>query len=183
SDSNKLKELYAVKSTFQPAEGVKVLSRSLRFQVYKDKFFASGKPEFDISVFDTKGNLVTSIKRDYQRVRVTKSLKKGIKNWLKKEYKRVFDLFKIVYPDYLPAVRELVVSDGKIYAVTNRKKQDLTECFVFDLDGKLLKETYIPIAYEDIIRVYPFTFNGDKLYQLVSNDDEEEWELHITPVK
>ncbi|MCP4215527.1 MAG: hypothetical protein GY765_12815, partial [bacterium] len=38
SDSNKLKELYAVKNTYQATEGLKVLSRSLRFQVYKDKF-------------------------------------------------------------------------------------------------------------------------------------------------
>ncbi|MCP4219373.1 MAG: hypothetical protein GY765_32360, partial [bacterium] len=158
-------------------------SRSLRFQVYKDKFFVSGNPEFDISVFDTKGNPLPSIKREYQRVKVTKDMKEGLKNWLKNAYKTVFDRFKIIYPEYLPAVREFVVSDGKLYAITNRKKKNLTECFIFDLNGKLLKETFIPVVYEDIIRVYPFTVKGDSLYQLVSNDDTEEWELHVTPIR
>jgi hypothetical protein len=57
---------------------------------------------------------------------------------------------------------------------------------VFDLEGKLLKEVFVPLV--DINMLIPYfykfyTIHEDKLYILRDNPDKEEWELHIDPLE
>ncbi len=56
------------------------------------------------------------------------------------------------------------------------------EFFIFDLKGKLEKNIYIPFAFQDALRPYPAAIKNGKLYQLIEND-EEEWELHISVIE
>jgi hypothetical protein len=64
---------------------------------------------------------------------------------------------------------------------TFKKKQGSTEFLIFDLDGKYLKTTFLPLVYQDILTPYLYAIDGGRLYQLAENEDEE-WELRISGI-
>jgi hypothetical protein len=64
---------------------------------------------------------------------------------------------------------------------TFKKIDGKTGFLIFDLDGKYLKTTFLPLVFQDIITPYLFTIDGGKLYQLAENEDEE-WELRISEI-
>jgi hypothetical protein len=59
-------------------------------------------------------------------------------------------------------------------------KGPLTQFFIFNMAGQLVKETYIPLQGGIRPEQYPFCFGNNKLYQLI---DKDEWELHITEIQ
>jgi hypothetical protein len=40
----------------------------------------------------------------------------------------------------------------------------------------------VPLAEKDERLWYPYVIKNGKLYQLIENLDEEEWELHVTEI-
>jgi hypothetical protein len=71
-----------------------------------------------------------------------------------------------------------------------------SEVLVLDLKGELLKTVYLPLFKNDgsfyraiennIFRRKnnsTFAINKGKLYQILENQDEETWELHIIEIK
>jgi hypothetical protein len=62
------------------------------------------------------------------------------------------------------------------------KKQGKNQLFIFDLKGKLLKQMDMPEVEETLFSFYPFAIQDGKLYRLVENQDEE-WELHLTEIE
>jgi hypothetical protein len=65
---------------------------------------------------------------------------------------------------------------------TYNKKDKKTEFYVFTPTGEFLGRVFLPIIGEEeftyqLQTIYEFK-NG-KLYQLVENEDTEEWEVHI----
>jgi hypothetical protein len=88
---------------------------------------------------------------------------------------------------YLPAIRFFFFSGNKIYVQTYKKENNKSEFFVFDKTGNLLKKVFVPFIEEEFsyneFSVPRFhTIAEGKLYQLLENDDEE-WDLHITDIK
>jgi hypothetical protein len=63
------------------------------------------------------------------------------------------------------------------------RKDDGLECFVFNQKGKFLKKIFLLLVKENIFREYPYDINEGKIYQLVENDSEEGWDLHIRKIK
>jgi hypothetical protein len=57
---------------------------------------------------------------------------------------------------------------------TNYKRGETRKYFIFDFNGKLLKETFIPATGN-------LTFYDGRLYRLQENQDEE-WDLYITQI-
>jgi hypothetical protein len=35
------------------------------------------------------------------------------------------------------------------------------------------------LIFENILQYYPYTIHNGSLYQLIENEDTEEWELHV----
>ena len=164
-----------------------------------DTLFVTGgnQQDFQIKVFDKSGNPMPSIQTQYDRVELTGSFKNELLDWFKTARfsnmpPEVFQ--RLYFPDYLPAIRELVVTNsgngigssngngGRIYVQTYKQQDNRSEFFVFDFHGKQLNRVLLPTASSDKIKLNHetmFTFHENSYYYLVDNADKEEWELHM----
>jgi hypothetical protein len=73
------------------------------------------------------------------------------------------------------------LDDDKIYILSNFKKDGKFETFIYDFSGKLLKKTFLPLVESDILTLYPFTIHDGKVYQLVSDEDDQ-FKLRISKI-
>lgn len=156
-----------------------------RYQTSADRIFIGGKQTFEIDIYDSEGNFLKSIKRDYKKQELTGDDKNKFLEVYKIHpiYKNFWESLKkaIKIPDYFPAYKTFLVSNQKIYVQTFKKKEEKTGFLIFDLDGKYLKTTFLPLVYQDILNPYLYAIDGGKLYQLAENEDEE-WELRISEI-
>ena len=89
---------------------------------------------------------------------------------------------KAIKPEYFPAIRTCRAANGKIYVITYLKKNKDSECFIFNLEGKQLKRTFIPLRDTSPLNTPMFGIYNHHLYQLVENFDKEQWQLVIDPI-
>lgn len=83
-----------------------------------------------------------------------------------------------MFPDYFPAVKRILIRDQLLYVLTFKKQDNRYEFFIFDLEGKLLKKSFVPLKDRRFMIPYPFEIHKNKLYQMVENDETEVIELH-----
>ncbi|UCH97990.1 MAG: hypothetical protein JSV88_14355 [Candidatus Aminicenantes bacterium] len=185
AELNKVKEVCRWESPFRPGAGTRVFTEPYIFQATENKIFTAGGKEFKINVFDSNGKKLYSINQKYEDIKISEGLKKAVINYFKTSpsTKNVFQFMQpIKFPDYFPAILSFLVKDNKIYVLTYKKKDHKHECFVFDLKGKLLKKVFLPVIEQTLVSYYPFNINDGKLYQLLENEEAEEWELHVTEI-
>ena len=89
----------------------------------------------------------------------------------------------LIFPDYFPVISDFFVDAGKIYVMTWKRENGSNEFFTYDMKGKIKNRLMIPIQYETDVSSYPTMVKKGHLYQLVENDEKEEWELHISEIK
>ena len=111
---------------------------------------------FRITVFDDKGNLLRTIDKS-------------------RDVEKISDR---------ALLHQYCVSDGKIYATTYKKMDNKTEMLILDLEGRILRRPYLPLASirpgRGVLRYDLFTVGQDKLYELIQNHETGKWELVIT---
>jgi len=157
-----------------------------RLHTSDNKIFLNGK-NGQIQVFDDRGKKLYSIEQPYTKIKVTEDRKKRFRDFFKTDprtrgqYEALKD--RIKFPDYFPIIRFYHIANQKIYLLTYKEKGENREFYIFDLQGNLLKRTMLPLPEMNALELYPYTTNKDKLYQLIENEDDEEWELHITEIK
>lgn len=49
------------------------------------------------------------------------------------------------FPRYFPAIKTCLVADKKLYVQTYKEKDEKTEFYIFNINGKLEKKTLIPV--------------------------------------
>jgi hypothetical protein len=77
-----------------------------------------------------------------------------------------------------------VVTGNKIYVLTFKEnKAEDDECMILDLKGKRLKRIFLPLKMSTPILPYPYMIHEGSLYQVVEDEEEEEWALHVTEIK
>lgn len=58
---------------------------------------------------------------------------------------------------------------------------------VLDLEGRILKRLYLPLAsiqpQRGVVRYDLFTVGGEKLYEVIKNGETGKWELWITDLE
>lgn len=154
----------------------------LIYQVYKDLLYVtnSGMKELNISVYNLNGDKIKSIRYKTEKLPLTKKMEENYKAEFKDRYKRgLKTILKLVrFPEFFPAVRTFRVSDDRLYVLTFKRDGDRWQFLEFDLNGKFLREFMAPLQSESLKHLYPFTISNGILYQVVSNRDEESWELH-----
>jgi hypothetical protein len=184
---NKLKEVCRVMDDFKgPGRGYDVLEKRFRHQVMENHIFISKEKQFVINIYDLEGKKTSAIKVDYKLVPMTQKDRENITGYLKNSNrtKAFFPLFKpLRFPDYYPAIMNLYSADQKMYIMTWKRKNQETEFFVFNEQGKMLKKFFLPLAFQNAIDPFPFAIKNNKFYQLVENEENEEWELHINEIK
>lgn len=165
-----------------------------KMTTYFDRFCYEGKfviPLEDgaIKIFDSQGKEMTSFLPPYTKVKITKSKAKELDDFFSNDvrYKRPYSTDKsrnlITFGDHLPLFNYYRLDDNKIYIISNFKKQNSYETFIYDFSGKLIKKTFIPLVDQDLFNVYPFCIKKGKIYQLVEDEDEEGFLLKITKIE
>jgi hypothetical protein len=187
-DSNlkKIKEIFKQELDWQPGKGTRILHLSFVYHTYGDKLYVAGKNDFVIDVFDKEGNHLFAISRDYQKEKFTKEDKDRILDSVKKTRSpENFERFKhnARFPEVFPAIQYFNIDNEKIYVKTYKTGNNRAEFFIFDIQGKLLKTTMLPLVERLHKRNFPYVIKDNKLYQLVENQDTEMIELYVYEIK
>jgi hypothetical protein len=85
-----------------------------------------------------------------------------------------------VFPDFYPPIRRfyLDAGDKRIYVQSYYSTTgDNIEFLIFDFKGKLIKRVMMPFKIESRYKFY----NG-KIYQVMENEETEEYELHVLEI-
>jgi hypothetical protein len=154
------------------------------YHVYNDRLFVEGE-NCQIFVYDRQGNKLCSFTvHDYEKLEIPENFKKKVMAYLEKRLPTAFRNVKRngKFPHYFP-LRSFRVADGILYVQTFKSEGIKSEFYIFDLEGKLLRKVMIPFQESEFLRAYPFAIDKGKIYQLIENDDTEEWELHINIIK
>ena len=182
----KIKQIYKVKDPFQgPGKGYNLLTKTFNYIYHKQKILIPGKDGNSIDILNTNFDLDFTINIDLKPLTVSKDFKKNMIHFLKTspDTKNVFQMISPVrFPKYFPNVNQFFADNGKIYVMTWEKSAKGNTFYIYDMKGKYTGKNIIPIKYETDIQTYPLSLKNGKLYQLVENDDEDEWELLVSEI-
>lgn len=197
-----IKELY--KQEFHESDDeILMVNDSLHFDVYKERIYVEESSRgFFIAVFDSKGNQLYTIKKNFVAPGITKKDKEALFGDLKADglakmmvqMKGGWENFKksmhFIFPGTFPHIQDITVTDDKIYVSTYETKDKKEKYVVMDLKGNVLSTPFVPIPGKSSFtartmgrdnRFYGIA-NG-KFYYLEENEADEEWELHVTEIK
>ncbi len=184
---NELKDIVKMPHPFQPGKGLHILKHNPALTIHENKLFTAWERDFIIRVFDTDINELYTIKRDEKKRKITEDFKKKIIDYLKTspETKDYFEFMKpITFPEYCPSIADMVVTGNRIYVLTFIEDEaENGECLIMDLKGKLLKRLFLPLKKSTPLLQYPYFIREGSIYQIVENEEEEQWEMHITELK
>ncbi len=165
------------------------------YLVTDNKIFYSGFEEgFKIDVFDNKGNSLPAIERkDFQPVEFKKEHGEKVLLHFRNDPRdrQHYEFWKkaIKFPTHFPPIRSIHADDKTLYIRTYQKVGDKTEFYVYTTAGKFLKKVFLPLRESNSMYKFPFlrdtepfTFSKGKLYQLLNNEDEETFELHVDKI-
>jgi len=196
-EMEEIKELY----TQEMSGGqnlVNLTSDALNVSVYKDKIYIDQSSKgFVIAVLDANGSQLYRIEKEYKKIKFTEEHKEMALNRIKQEkairtigWDNLKNILKIIHDDYFPPIRDLAVTDERIYVKTYQKQGDKDEFIIMDLKGNILKKAYLPAVKEPglfnemIGRTAKFyKIYQNKFYYLQENEEEEEWEVHVEPIQ
>jgi hypothetical protein len=197
-DLNLLKTIYTSKPTSTiRSRGKAIIPSNFTYMKLspsgKRLYVFSGRQEnFQVLVFDLEGKPLKPIKMDYQRPKWTDSFKQEFIDWFKTfpRFRAMGgneDLIKqyIEFPVYLPAIRNILAEENRLYVQTYKKKANEAEFFVFDENAQLIKRIFLPDESRYKVKMNPdvtFTIKNDRYYYLVENPDNGDWELHMVPI-
>ncbi|MCP4218342.1 MAG: hypothetical protein GY765_27140 [bacterium] len=172
----------------------------VHFDIYKENVYFRKNFDFALEVFGRTGRKLRTISLPYTRLAFTEAVKERYRQYLQTTlpWRRMYaqQLEKeIFFPAKLPAIQCFTVADDRIYVLTYETKADRSKFIILDLEGKKIKEAWLPFPQTDDwfqhsmsqwIRhrsSHPtFCIKGHTLYRLIAEEDGEEWELHITKV-
>lgn len=192
TQSQETKELYRQKLAGQLNE-VDMIPDSIHFQVYEDKILIEESPKgFFIEVFNSRGEKLYKISKNYKKIPVTRLDKKEVEELLSQDsfikmqpggWEQIKKQWKINTLDSFPAIQDIVVADNKIYVQTFKKQLEREEYIIMDLKGNELKRVFLPAVRKASFTeqmmgtgVKLFCISQNKFYYIVEKD---EWcELH-----
>jgi hypothetical protein len=156
------------------------------YAVYEDRIYVvDSRRGFSISVFDENGILIREIQHPVDKIKVPKSfVREVVKEWKAAEdWQAEYSHLNPVVPEYFPAIMDFKVDEGRIYALTPAKKNDLYEIVVMDLEGKILgREFRFPLQpnfEEPFFTGFKYDIEGEKLVWFDYNDKQGIYELHV----
>jgi hypothetical protein len=192
-----VKELCRQESPIQSmARKTEMIPDVLNFSVWEDKIFVeTSRAGLVIEVFDSRGNRLCQIAKPYEKIPVTKDHKQEAIEAFKNDpfVRRIgFEEFKkfseFVWPDSLPAIKDFMVVDRRIYIRTSRVLNGKEHWMILDLKGQILGEAYLPLLETEPLManlsgVHYYTIHENCLYFLKYNEDTQGWELHTERIK
>jgi hypothetical protein len=158
--------------------------------VYKDRIYINtSNSEFKIDVFNTNGDKLYTINKDYMKIATPKDYKDQCLDWFKSnpQFKRQVEFIKKILEvrKHFPSIRDLQIADDILHVITYKRKKKLWECILMDLKGKELGRKFIPLEEYIPLSFYPILYSSYKgnMYTLVENEEDENWEIHVTKLR
>ena len=192
-----LKELARQESPVQSmTRKTEMIPDVLNFGVWEDRIYVEKSREgFVLDVFDDRGAFQHRIEKKYENIAVTKDHQSEAIERFKTDpfVKQIgFEEFKrfsqFIWPRTLPAIRDLQVADGRIYARTyeTRDGKDLWQ--IMDLKGGALKTVDLPRVdsaplMASLCGVNYLAIHDHMFYFLKDNEQTDEWELFVEKIK
>lgn len=154
------------------------------FRIFDNKIFIKTDEADKVKVYDQKGTHLQDITHPFERLKVTSKDKARYHEYFRtnRQWKQLYEAMKtwIKFPSHFPIMRGMDVTGGYVYVNGYLRPDGSTEFTVFDLKGKLVKEkVYLKLPEISARDLYPYTIKEGKLYQVVEDEDEEVWQLHI----
>ena len=206
SQMEEIRELDRVNTTFlnRGLNHFPVIPDSISFCVYKEKIYIEdSRKGFLIKVFDSNGNFLYKIEKEYPEIEVTRKIIKREMEHIKESFmqKRLsvtvpihigqegWESFKkwakFTSTKYLPSIKDILVKENRIYLQTYQKKGDKEEYIILNLKGKLLKRVFLPrlrsfALYDSFLLgagVKFYDFLGNSFFYLEEDEVEETWKI------
>lgn len=187
-DFNKIRDIFQDSREMERGSFLKIFFKGnvFKLRTNKKEIYINDTKEFVLKRFDSSGKTLPPIKVDYTLLKVTNTQKEKIRNYYKnssrfsnfwERAKRWFDV-----SDLYPAIKEFFVDMEKIYVQTHKKIDNKYEFYIFNRSGKLLNKKLLKLEMMNYMEEYPFFINSGKIFQLIEDEDEEEWTLQITGI-
>lgn len=128
---------------------------------------------FYMEIYDHEGKKISTIDKDYPKVKVSGAYKDREMEAMKKGkgWEQMKKMFEIVFPEYFPAFRRVFIDSGLLYVLTDTPKKVEQNLVVMDFTGKILARSKMP-------KLRCRYFQKGVLYYFKENEDEK-WVLHI----
>ena len=183
----KTKELYRIKTGGKGLSKKEVLRSNIPYVVHNSILYVPERDGFIVNAIDKTGKRLFKIERkDYKPRKFTKEIEKEIHKNLKKNnpqwYQRMHKRF--YFEKYFPVFSH-IYKDPKaemLYLFTWKFNNSKYECFIYNMNGKFQKKTTIFFKKFGIMRVNPLMIYDWKVYQLIDNEETENWDMLITDV-
>jgi len=154
------------------------------FKICDNKIFVIDSQRTRIIIYNEKGEKMVTIVPDVKRVEFTKEAKEQLIEDFKFSpmWTRLYTARKSLFqfPDSYPPIRNFSLDalDKRIYVQSYYSNtRGKIEYLIFDFKGKLIKRTMLPFKIESRSKFYT-----GKLYQVIFNEETEEYELHIAEI-
>jgi hypothetical protein len=192
-----VKELSRQKSPIQSlSRKSEIIPDVLNFSVWAEKIFVeTSRAGFVIDVFDSRGSPLYRIEKPSKKIPVTQEHKEQaieafkddpfVKRFGFEEFKKFSEL---VWPASLPAIRDFLVVDEKIYVRTFKMQNDKENWIILDLKGQTLADIYLPPVeaaplMANLYGIHYYTIHENRLYFLNYKEDSGVWELHTMEIR
>ena len=182
---NLIKNLKTVNYNYKP--GVfEPIQEYFDFRTYKDRIYILyANNEILVSVYNKKGEKTSTISVKHKPVQLTDKHKKLAQEFLKRkswfkmipsEYKK-----KTIYPKFLPACKNFLIYDDKIFIHTFKQSGEKTEFLIVSINNNAIQKAFLPVYDINLLEFTPYTIHKNIYYYLKENINEE-WELHSNTI-
>ena len=177
-----VRELYREKTPVRRAGKIELFRRSFMHKTWKHRLYVTGKDGFIMDCLSRTGEVLFTIKRDrFKKHRINSEDIENANKYFKLRYGDNFEQIKhqIVYPEYFPEIRDFKIADDKIFILPYEWNETGLKFYIYSVNGKFISEQYIPLALMYSMQPYPFSIQKNRVYQIIENEETEEWELHV----
>jgi len=163
-------------------------SDTLLIAVQDNKIFIArgDSPTLMIDTFNTTtGSKLFTIRHKTDKVSIPKSYLERLRTYFQSKYRLKSDdpyLKELSLPKFFPAMRNFCAADQKIYVVTFKELNSQTNIMIFSTDGSFEGNTYLPVKERNPEHLAPFSISKNRFYQIVENEETENWELFVSPI-
>lgn len=180
---NKVRQIYSFESGLSRASFFKIFSPENIFILRSgnDRIYLNKDKKFKIHVFDTNGKKLKVIELETPIEKIDDKAKFSIREQYKERFGQFWERIKSRFEiaDSYPSIKNFIVDKDYIYIQTFKKRKNTNKFIVLDKSGTRIKSVFLPVVWKNAVESYPYDIKDGKLYQLVEDEDEEEWSLNI----
>jgi len=186
-DLKKIKEIYTNELPVPAAGQIDPIKQTQSYEMFSQNnkiFYLQYKGV--VPVFDENGSKLYEIVHKSKKIKITQDRIDRYLNFFKTDprtrsaYEQV--KARVKFKEFFPPIRSMKVAEGNVYLVTYKEDGNNREFFIYDEKGKLIKQVMLPLIELNGLFLSPYTICKNKIYQVVENIDDEEWELHVSKI-